>query len=193
VELEADVRKQCEAGDIHAATTAAIQGYGPEVLGLLVVLVGRNEAPEVFADVCVRIWKGLPSFRWESSLRTWIYVLARRASAGYRKELAQRGQRQVPLSQVPEIDEMIVRVRTTLINKLGTQGEKTRAERLREQLTDDEQILLTLRLDRGLEWNEIVSVLHEESDGEVDVTREAAALRKRFERIKEKLKKLAAA
>lgn len=191
VELEAEVRKHCEGGDVHAATTAAIQGYGPEVMGLLVVLVGKVDAGEVFADVCVRIWKGLATFRWESSLRTWIYVLARRASAGYRKEMAMRGQKHVPLSQVPEIDEMIVRVRTTLISKLGAQTEKSRAERLREQLTADEQILLTLRLDRNLEWNEIVTVLHEDTDGDVDVVKEAAALRKRFERIKEKLKKLA--
>jgi RNA polymerase sigma-70 factor (ECF subfamily) len=194
-ELEAAVQRCCEEGDLHGATTLAIQGYGPEVLGFLAVLVDRADAGEVFADVCVRLWKSLATFRWEASLRTWVYVLARRACQAYLKERASYRDRHVRLSEVPEIDAMIQRVRTTTIEALGKDRGTTRAERLRRQLTPDEQALLTLRLDRELDWRAIVRVLadDEREPSEDELVRECAALRKRFERIKEKLKRLAAA
>ena len=49
----------------------------------------------------------------------------------------------------------------------------------------DEQSLLTLRVDRGMSWAEIAHIL-DEGAGE-------PALRKRFERVKRKLRDLAAA
>lgn len=65
---------------------------------------------------------------------------------------------------------------------------KDQFTRLREALEPDEQTLLFLRVDQGLSWNEVADVLAE--DGErVD----AAALRKRFERAKARLRKLAEA
>jgi RNA polymerase sigma-70 factor (ECF subfamily) len=191
-DVEGEVRRRCDAGDMRGAATAAIEGYGPELLGFLVVVVGDpSEAGDVFADTCVRMWKSLPGFRWESSLRTWVYVLARRACHAHRKERAKQRDRQVPLSQVPEIDAMIARVRTTTHARVARQEGVTRAERLRAKLDLDEQMLLTLRVDRELEWRAVARIMSDETLDDAAVTREAASLRKRFERIKEKLKRLA--
>ncbi|HUQ01727.1 MAG TPA: sigma-70 family RNA polymerase sigma factor [Kofleriaceae bacterium] len=190
--LELETRRCCEAGDTHGAATLVIQELGPELLGFLVVLIrDRSDAGEVFADVCVRIWKGLPAFRWESSLRTWCYVLTRRAAAQQRKSRDAWKTRHVPLSDAADLEPLIVRIRTTTLAGLREQR-RTRAERLREQLSEDEQALLTLRVDRGLEWRDLAQVLadHPLDDGEI--TRAAAALRKRFERLKERLRTLAA-
>jgi RNA polymerase sigma-70 factor (ECF subfamily) len=70
---------------------------------------------------------------------------------------------------------------------------KTRVRRLREQLDIEDQTLLMLHVDRGLPWRELVLVMHDDSaaleDAELD--REAARLRKRFERVKAELKRLA--
>jgi RNA polymerase sigma-70 factor (ECF subfamily) len=190
-ELETEVRRLCQTGDLHAATTAVIQRLGPELLGFLVVVVrDPAEAGDVFADLCVRMWKGLGTFRWESSLRTWAYAIARRACHAHLAARESWRGRHVRLSEVPEIDEMIARVRTTTLASL--QRRQTRAERLRAQLTPDEQVLITLRVDRELEWREIARVVSDDEDlTDADITRIAAGLRKRFERIKEKLKQLA--
>ena len=59
-------------------------------------------------------------------------------------------------------------------------------DRLREALSAEEQTLLFLRLDQQLEWTEVAEVL---SAGGPVV--EPAALRKRYERLKERLAKLA--
>jgi len=190
-DLEARIRSECDAGNFDGAVTHAIQGYGPELLGFLVVVVGdASEAGEVFSDLCVRLWKSLPGFRWESSLRTFAYVLARRACHAHRKERAKLRDRHVPLSQAPELSALIVRIRTTTIARLAEKKGTSRADRLRAQLEPDEQMLLTLRLDRELEWRAIAQVL---SDDGAELDREAASLRKKYERLKEKLKKLAAA
>jgi RNA polymerase sigma-70 factor (ECF subfamily) len=58
---------------------------------------------------------------------------------------------------------------------------------LREQLDPEEHELLLLRLDRGLAWKDIARIL----GGDDDVDARASALRKRFERAKQRLKKLA--
>ena len=60
---------------------------------------------------------------------------------------------------------------------------KSSIQKLREELSADEQTVLILRVDRGLSWNEVAEVM------DVD----AASVRKRFERIKEKLRALAKA
>lgn len=195
-EVERRVRQLCDGGDARGAATIAIQGLGPELLGFLVVMMGdEHDAGDVFADLCVRIWRGLPGFRWDSSLRTWTYVLARRACYAFRRTRAAHPG-QVRFSQISELDELIVRVRTTTLAGLR-EHRQTRAERLRARLAPDEQALLTLRIDRELEWRDIARVLAgEDADdpGELDdaeLTRTAAALRKKFERLKDKLRRLA--
>jgi RNA polymerase sigma-70 factor, ECF subfamily len=54
---------------------------------------------------------------------------------------------------------------------------------LRALLSAEEQALLTLRLDRGLAWAEIANIL--------GAAESAATLRKRFERIKRRLREAA--
>jgi RNA polymerase sigma-70 factor (ECF subfamily) len=43
------------------------------------MLRDRASAEEAAQDVLVRVWKGLPGFRSESSLSTWIYTITRNA------------------------------------------------------------------------------------------------------------------
>jgi RNA polymerase sigma-70 factor (ECF subfamily) len=194
-DVESKVRGLCDTGDIRGAAAVAIRELGPEVAGFLVVVArDHTDAGDIFADVCVRIWKGLASFRWQCSLRTWVYVLARRALSAHRRKRSEQRDRHVPISEVPELEELIIRVRTTTLARM--RGEpQARAQRLRDQLSPDEQTLLTLRIDRDLEWREIARVLADTSDdepAEQELTREAALLRKRFERLRERLKRLAA-
>jgi RNA polymerase sigma-70 factor (ECF subfamily) len=60
-----------------------------------------------------------------------------------------------------------------------------RLAKLRESLKPDEQTLLILRVDKGLSWKEIAQILAEDTPPDV------GALRKRFERLKERLVRMA--
>jgi RNA polymerase sigma-70 factor (ECF subfamily) len=188
-QLEDEVKTLVAAAQIEAATTLIVRELGPELLGFLVVVVrDRTDAGDVFADLCTRIWKSIATFGWRCSLRTWCYVLARHACHAWHKDRARRGE-EVPLSAVPELEAMMLRVRTSTFARLDRQP--SRADRLRAKLTPDEQTLLTLRIDRELDWREIALVLADKDLDDDALTREAASLRKRYERLKDKLRKLA--
>jgi RNA polymerase sigma-70 factor (ECF subfamily) len=64
--------------------------------------------------------------------------------------------------------------------------QRTALDALRETLTPEEQTLLHLRIDQALSWDEIALVF-----GKDGSSVEAATLRKRFERLKERLAALA--
>jgi RNA polymerase sigma-70 factor, ECF subfamily len=69
---------QARDGD-RLALGAAIRASQGEVWRLAAHLVGPNEADDVTQDVFLRAWRALPSFRAESSGRTWLLSIARRA------------------------------------------------------------------------------------------------------------------
>jgi RNA polymerase sigma-70 factor (ECF subfamily) len=193
-ETEVEVRRLLTVGEPSAAVTLALQGFGPELMGFLVALAGSAEdAGDVFADLCVRIWKGLPGFRWDSSLRTWTYVMARGALHEHRHRRAAWSERVVASSDLPDdLEVLVTRIRTTTMARIREERDSPPA-RLRARLSADDQVLLTLRADGALEWRDIARVLADDShpDGD-EVSRAAAVLRKRFERLKVSLRKMEA-
>src|SRR2546430_3530516 len=76
---------QARDGD-RLALGAAIRLSQAEVWRVAAHLVGPNEADDVTQDVFVRAWRALPSFRAESSGRTWLLALAPRACADARPD-----------------------------------------------------------------------------------------------------------
>ena len=62
---------------------------------------------------------------------------------------------------------------------------------LREELPAEDQALLILRVDKQLDWNELAQVLSEDELAGDALRRESARLRKRFQMIKERLRKRA--
>lgn len=192
--LEGSVRSLCEAGDYDAASTAAIRGYGPEVLGFLIGVLGSElDAADAFADLCEVLWAKLPGFGWESSLRTWVYGIARNVARTLRRNAARRARREHPAAE--SLLEQVARaVRTDTLTFLRTQ-KKTRLLSLRDALSDEDRMLLILRVDRKLEWSDVARVLVETEDGTSPdlafLKKEAARLRKRFQIVKEGLRERA--
>jgi RNA polymerase sigma-70 factor, ECF subfamily len=176
--LEAKVLARLDEKDEAGAATLAIRGYGPEILGYLTaVLRDDDRAGDAFALFSEHLWKGLPKFRRASSIRTWAYKLALHSAMNVARSSNRR--REVPLATTAA-SGIADAVRTATAPHLRTEN-KTAVQKLREELTLDEQTLLILRIDRELEWDDVASI----------VGVEAPALRKRYERLKEKLRKLA--
>lgn len=196
--IEAEIRQLWDAGNMQEAATVALRRYGPELLGYLHAMAGsmagstpRADPDELFSRLCEQLWKHLPTFRWESSVRTWAYVVARnllraeaRAAAGPRGRV--EGLRDTHASRIA------ADVRSTTAVHLRTES-KDALQRIRDGLDPDDRTLLILRVDRGMAWREIAAVLHDEGEGALDPSKASAALRKRFERLKAKLKREMAA
>jgi RNA polymerase sigma-70 factor, ECF subfamily len=191
--LESDVRALCERADYGAAATLAIRGYGPELFGFLIaVLRDEGEANEAFSELCEVLWRGLPAFAWESTLRTWAYGIARNMSRTRRRNAARRARRVAGGESA--LEEIAQAVRSQTLSYLRTE-KKTRLQALRDRLSEDDRVLLVLRIDRQLDWKDLARVLGETQGSapldEAALAREAARLRKRFQVLKDRIRELA--
>ena len=181
--LEAQIGHLLETSDLRSAAAAILRGYGPDILGYLNALAQEEErADDVFSQFCEDLWRGLPRFRREASVRTWAYQLAWHAWLREQRDTYRRRGR--PLV-TEELSLLAAEVRTTTAQYLKTEA-KDAVERLRDQLSPGEQSLLILRVDRGLSWAEVAAVMST-SDEQLD----ASTVAKRFQRVKARLQKLA--
>jgi RNA polymerase sigma-70 factor (ECF subfamily) len=180
VELEARCLEALDRGDPAGAATLVVRELGPQLLGYLCsVLRSEADAGEVFSMFSEDLWRGLPGFRRECPLRVWCYRLAWHAAARFlRDPYRGRGRR----LETTELSRLVGEIRSSVF--LGRdQARQATLDRLREGLGPEERTLLVLRVDRGLSWGEVALVLGDERGAPV----EEPALRKRFERLKEKL------
>lgn len=186
VALEGELRALLERGATNEAATLALRRSGPELLRFLVHAHGNESTgAEVFSLLAEDVWRGLPAFRWECSFRTWTYALARRASARYRRSERAHG-RAIPLSELGALSELIDEVRTRTLSRLRDENSAA-IDTLKGELDVDERMLLSLRVERELSWAEIAEVLAEE--GQAADPAAQARLRKRFQLLKERLKR----
>jgi RNA polymerase sigma-70 factor (ECF subfamily) len=175
--------------DRDRATEVVLRELGPEIYGwLLTRLASEGDAADAFSLFSVDLWKSLARHQGRCSLRTWCYMLARHAVS--RVTDARAARQGIPLSQGP-ISQIAAEVRETTQLHLRSEV-KARVRSLRDQLDPDDQLLLVLRVDKDLGWRDIALVMLGDDAGEVALARSAATLRKRFERVKERLRALAA-
>ncbi|APR79030.1 RNA polymerase, sigma-24 subunit, ECF subfamily protein [Minicystis rosea] len=187
--FEATIRAHCAAARWSEATTDTIERYGDEVLGYLVAMTRSEvDAGDAFSLACEELWQSLPRFRWESSLRSFIYTIARQALGHVRRDPYRR--RAVGISDAG-ISDVAAQVRSRTATFLRTET-RDAITALRAELDPDDQTLLILRVSRGLPWREIARVLAgDEEVSDAALNRSSAALRKRFERLKSELRERA--
>jgi RNA polymerase sigma-70 factor (ECF subfamily) len=182
-DLEPRILALLDGGDISGAATEALRGYGPQVLGYLTaVLRDEDDAHDVFSQFAEDLWRGLPGFRRESAVRTWAFRLAWHAASRYARDPYRKRHRPILSTEASRI---AAEVRSTM-STYAPGGRADKLVKLRESLDAEEQTLLILRVDKAMPWEDVAQVLG--ADGEAATP---AALRKRFERLKEKLGRLA--
>jgi RNA polymerase sigma-70 factor (ECF subfamily) len=179
--VEETVKARLAGGDLRGAATEALRAFGPKILGYLqAVLKDEADAADAFSIFAEHLWRGLQTWRGQSSLKTWAFKLAWNAALNLKDEAWRRRGRRFRTGEASRLAEEI-RTRTAV----KVERQKQALDALRAELTEEEQTLLVLRIDQQLSWEEIAEVMGDEAP------LEAAALRKRFERLKEKLTKLA--
>lgn len=190
---EAEIRRACEARDFPLAATLALEAYGPQILSFLTArLRSATDAEEVFSVFAEDMWNGLPGFGFRCSARGWLYALARTAASRHLRAPARRADRNLHLSHEAVLGALVGRLRSSTQAYQRTDV-KDVFRGLREELPEEDQALLILYIDKKLPWREIAIVMNEQNELPDDSTleREAARLRKRFERVKVQLKELA--
>lgn len=191
-DLETEVRSAVASTDYGLAATRVLEGLGLEISRFLRARLGdRSQADEAYLQFSEDLWVGLPAFRWESSLRVWLFVLARNAAT----RVGRSRRREVELhSDRSDYLEFRAQVRTSTAQYARTKV-KDRMREIRQRLDEDDQTLLILRVDRKLEWRELAVVMNEVAAdaSEIDLQRASARLRTRFQTAKKRLRTLAEA
>ncbi|HEY6879500.1 MAG TPA: hypothetical protein VI299_15845 [Polyangiales bacterium] len=188
---ELKIREAWDRGEYDLATSLTLHQYGLEVLGFLRATHRQHDdANEAFALLSVRLWRAMASFAWKCSMRTWLYLLARTASADVRRELAKGARIEPPAGEI-NLPELVAHARTETLSMFRTEKRAAFAE-LCLELPEDDRELLLLRTARELPWRDVAMIFganHGLTD-ERQLEREAARLRKRFQLVRARLREL---
>jgi RNA polymerase sigma-70 factor (ECF subfamily) len=182
VALEEDIAAALARGDADGAAAAAIRGYGPQILGYLTRVLGSaDDAADAFSLFSEQLWRGMNGFEGRSTARVWAYRVAWSAAMRVAEDGWRRRRERLRTSMASRLAAEIV----TTASRAGADDDAD-LQRLRSALAPDERSLLVLRVDQRLSWKDVAEVMRDAGE-QVD----EAALRKRFERVKRKLRELA--
>jgi RNA polymerase sigma-70 factor, ECF subfamily len=155
---EATLIAQCVAGDEQACADL-VSAHQRMVYQLaLHLLADHNEALDLSQEVFLQVFRTLPRFRAQSSLRTWIYRIVVNQAKN-----RQRWWRRRHRSQQISLDEHVLNHGEFTANGNGTSpdrvfGQRELAERLRKALLAlpfDQRTAIVLREIDGLSYEEI--------------------------------------
>jgi RNA polymerase sigma-70 factor (ECF subfamily) len=101
----------CKRGE-EWAMEALYHRYKRRVFGLVVRIAGHNDAEEVAQEAFVRIFRGLPKFRGDAALSTWIYRLSVNAALTHvtrkpKEHLGDEHLRDLPAAESPRRDPQL--------------------------------------------------------------------------------------
>jgi RNA polymerase sigma-70 factor (ECF subfamily) len=172
------------SGDEAGAAELALRNHGPAVLRYLHGLLrDADDADDAFSMFAEQVWKRIGTFRGPGGFEVWLFRVAFREAMRLRSETWRRRNPRLPTSDARRI---AAEVRQTA--SISMERRMDALERLRGSLSLEDQHLLVLRVDHALSFEEIAGTL---GDGAAPVNE--AAIRKRFERARARLAKLAKA
>ena len=146
-----DLVARWKAGEQRAATLL-VERHAAAVSRFVASIGAHAEAEEVVQDTFVRAFASIDGFRGESSLRTWLFTIARRLVLDRRRSTRRRGE------QV-EVQEADVATEYDALD--GVLADETRA-RLRQAmaaLTPTQREVFVLRVSEGLSYREIAEAV----------------------------------
>jgi RNA polymerase sigma-70 factor (ECF subfamily) len=163
-------------GQPEAAINDIVRTLGPELRGYLRGTLGDDsEGDDVFQDISLALCERLPTFRFESSLRTFCYAIAHHRVVNRLKRYSRRHVVRMTSEQKDGLPT------PSMTSLLEHQRQTNLVAAAAEQLTPAEREVLILRAERGLSFADIAAILAD--------TNEAGA-RQRYHRAKDRLREL---
>jgi len=140
-----------KAGDQRAAT-ALVDRHAKAVARFVSSLGARQELDDVVQDTFVRAFASIDGFRGESSLRTWLFTIARRLVLDHRRADRRRGE------QV-EVQDADVRTEFDPLDSLVADETEQRMRHAVERLTPTQREVFVLRVGEGMSYKEIADTV----------------------------------
>ena len=146
-----DLIARWKAGDQRAATLL-VERHAAAVARFASSAGARGDVDEVVQDTFVRAFASLDSFRGESSLRTWLFTIARRLLLDRRRSDRRRGE------QV-EVHENDVATEYDSLDAVVADETQRRLRSAMARLTPTQREVFTLRVSEGLSYSEIADAV----------------------------------
>lgn len=77
MDTDRNIQEYCQNGSYKQAFEEIVRAYSQRLYWHIrkIVLV-HDDADDVLQNTLMKVWTGLPAFRWESQLFTWLYRIA---------------------------------------------------------------------------------------------------------------------
>lgn len=146
-QTDLDLITRWKGGDQRAATQLVERHAG--AIGRFVASIGaKGDIQDVVQDTFVRAFASLDSFRGDSSLRTWLFTIARRLLLDLRRSERRRGE------QV-EVQDHDVVTEYDPLHAVVAQETRQRMHLAVSRLSKTQREVFVLRVSEGLSYKEI--------------------------------------
>ncbi len=139
------------AGDERAATLL-VDRHAASVARYVASLGVREAVQEVVQDTFVRAFGSIDTFRGDSSLRTWLFTIARRLVLDRRR--SRRRQR-----ETAELQDGDLSTEYDALDSLVAEEAQAKMRRAIDRLTPTQKEVFVLRVNDGLSYKEIADVV----------------------------------
>jgi RNA polymerase sigma-70 factor, ECF subfamily len=149
---------RAQAGD-RTAFDALVRAYDRDVLRLAVRVVGPEEAPDLYQEVFLKVYRSLVRFRFQSSFSTWLYRVVMNVCLDYLRRQKRRMEVQGPAEDEAraEFFQAVPEDRATLDPERSARAKEINSRILTalEGLSPRERMVFELRHYEGLKLRAI--------------------------------------
>jgi RNA polymerase sigma-70 factor (ECF subfamily) len=185
-QIEALFSEHLRAQRWPQAVEVLIANYGDEILRFLHGFLREGElAEEVFSRVCLKLCEEVPRFRGDCPGRTWFYYQARFAALALVRQERRKPERRLETAEWSRMSALVDQVRSRTRPYLRTEV-KNQFQALRDDLDPEERMLLVLYKYQGLNSTQVAEAMSTPS-----APWTPAQVRKRWQRLKQKIAELA--
>ncbi|MEZ0493868.1 RNA polymerase sigma factor [Kineococcus sp. TBRC 1896] len=157
-EVADDVLARRAALGDRDAFALIVDRHGPALLRYTGNLLRRgDQAEDCVQDTFLAAWRGLPSFRGDSSLRTWLFTLARHAAFARLRRFPAGGSR--PFVPVEEVQDRLRDLREDPERSSVENALREALELALQLLPPRQRTAWLMREVEGMSYEEVASVL----------------------------------
>ena|SRR5258705_3009700 len=146
-----DLIARWKAGEQRAATLL-VERHASALSRFVASIGARDDVEEVVQDTFVRAFASLDGFRGESSLRTWLFTIARRLLLDRRRAVRRRGE------QV-EVHESDAATEYDSLDGVVADETQLRLRSALERLSPTQREVFVLRVSEGMSYREIADTV----------------------------------
>ena len=149
-QTDLDLITRWKGGDQRAATLL-VERHATAVARFAASVGARGDVQDIVQDTFVRAFASLDSFRGDSSLRTWLFTIARRLLLDLRRSERRRGE-QVEVQDNDAITDY------DALDSVVAEETRLRMHTAVGRLSRTQREVFTLRVGQGLSYKEIADV-----------------------------------